>query len=239
MSIRFTCPAGHRLKVPDEKAGRGMLCPICQESVTVPEAEVTESEATQLEPPSLDESSGADPDSHPLEGSASAVSTPASVPPPLNRDRMAEPVPGSAIRAKSGHSIPWGVAAGLFIVLTYSTLPALGHLRDTPMPPWVRILLGAALIQAVFVIWMLLVRHWAALAVVTVLFALASIGYALLAAFAFAAGDERPIPWGLEPIRSRAAVWSATVLAVHLLATYLCGAAAANWRREAVDEATG
>jgi hypothetical protein len=128
------------------------------------------------------------------------------------------------------------VAAGLLLVLAYSTLPALSHLRDTPMPPWVRVVLGAALLQAVFVLWMLTVRHRAALAIVAVLFAIASIGYAALAAFAFAAGAERPMPWGMEPIRSRAAVWSATVLAVYLLATYFCGAAAVSRRREAADE---
>jgi len=236
MAIRFTCPAGHRLKVPDEKAGRGMLCPICQESVTVPEAEVADSDIAQPEPPSIEESDAANTDDQPAEDDTPPIRTPASVPPPLNRPRVAEPGPGSVARARRpGNSTAWGVAAGLLIVLAYSTLPALGHLRDTPMPPWVRMVLGAALLQAVFVIWMLTVRHWAALAVVTLSFALASIGYATLAAFAFAAGDERPIPWGMEAIRSRAAVWSATVLAVYLLATYLCGAAAVSRRREAVE----
>lgn len=36
MSIRFYCPHGHRLKVPEEKAGKSARCPVCQERVVVP-----------------------------------------------------------------------------------------------------------------------------------------------------------------------------------------------------------
>ena len=43
------------------------------------------------------------------------------------------------------------------------------------------------------------------------------------------------LPWGMEPICHRAAVWSATVLAVHLLATYACGSIARR-RAEAYTE---
>jgi len=90
-----------------------------------------------------------------------------------------------------------------------------------------------ALLQAVFVIWMLTVRHWAAMAVVTLSFALAATAYAVFALFAFGIITDH---LSLQGMASRAAVWSTTVLAVYLLATYLCGAAAVSWRRKALDE---
>lgn len=239
MAIRFTCPAGHRLKVPDEKAGRGMLCPVCQASVTVPEPEMADSVVSGLEPSSIEESDARGSEDQPPKNDRHLLQASPSVPPPPAWPEVTQPGVGSVPRVRPGYSVPWGVAASLLIVLAYSTLPTLGHLRDVPMPPWVRIVLGSALLQTVFVLWMLSVRHWAAMAVVTFLFSLASIAYATLAAFAFAAGVDRPIPWGMEPIRSRAAVWAATVLAVYLLATYACGAAAVRRRNEAINEFEG
>lgn len=223
MSIRFSCPAGHRLKVPDEKAGRGMLCPICQESVTVPEVVSASPDVLPPPPPSVDEADSPSGEEQSRLSDGSATVTPPAL---VRSDLVCDSV------ARRYHPSPWILASGLFVVLAYSALPALGHLRDMPMPVWVRILLGATAMQAVFLLWMLTARHWAALALLTLLFALTAIGYALIAAFAFTAGDAISIPWGLEPIRSRAAVWSATVLAIYLLATYLCGTAVVRWRRE-------
>jgi hypothetical protein len=228
VSIRFSCPEGHRLKVPDEKAGRGMLCPVCQESVTVPEADLAPLPPL---PPSVEES----------DSPIAAVQTPLADEPAIPAPGLVPPVSARSATAPNSlarpdHSIPWTLASGLFVVLAYATLPALGHLRDVPMPVWVRILLGASALQAACVLWMLTIRHWAALAVVTFLFALTSIGYAMIAALAFAPGDVLPVPWGLDLIQSRAAAWSATVLAVYLLATYLCGTATLRWRHATLDE---
>ena len=36
MSIRFYCPLGHRLQVPDARAGKKGRCPLCQQKVIVP-----------------------------------------------------------------------------------------------------------------------------------------------------------------------------------------------------------
>ena len=223
MAIRFSCPAGHRLKVPDEKAGRGMLCPICQESVIVPEVVSADSDALPPLTPSVDEVDSTSAEGQTLLADGPAIAVP---PAPVRSDLVSNSV------TRSKDSIPWALVSGLFVVLAYSILPALGHLRDMPMPMWVRILLGATALQAVFVLWMVTIRHWAALAVVTFLFALTAIGYAWIAAFAFTAGDAISIPWGLEPIQSRAAVWCSTVFAIYLLATYFSGTAVLRWRRE-------
>ncbi len=236
MAIRFTCPSGHRLKVPDEKAGRGMLCPVCQEAVNVPEAADADSDGDSSEPPPIEPSGEAIADDQLPEAGAPDTGPRAAVPPLPNRPGVLGPDRGSAARTRSTNSPPWGVAAGLLIVIAYSTLPALGHLRDVPMPTWARAVFGMALLQTVFVVWMLTVRHWAAMVVVTLSFALASTAYAVFAWFAMSMAMVALIPRGTE---FRAAVWSATVLAVYLVTTYLCGVAARSWRREAIDEFTG
>jgi hypothetical protein len=37
MPIHFYCPLGHRLAVPDDRAGKKGRCPICHQRVYVPE----------------------------------------------------------------------------------------------------------------------------------------------------------------------------------------------------------
>jgi hypothetical protein len=37
MGIEFTCTAGHKLRVPDELAGKPVRCPKCSERLVVPE----------------------------------------------------------------------------------------------------------------------------------------------------------------------------------------------------------
>jgi hypothetical protein len=36
MAIRFLCPYGHHLVVPDERAGKKGRCPVCHQRVIVP-----------------------------------------------------------------------------------------------------------------------------------------------------------------------------------------------------------
>lgn len=38
MTIHFYCPLGHRLAVPDERAGKKGRCPMCQQLVIAPVA---------------------------------------------------------------------------------------------------------------------------------------------------------------------------------------------------------
>lgn len=43
MAIRFFCPLGHRLVVPDDRAGKKGRCPICHQKVYIPVADPTPS----------------------------------------------------------------------------------------------------------------------------------------------------------------------------------------------------
>ncbi|MCE9551999.1 MAG: hypothetical protein K8T91_01290 [Planctomycetes bacterium] len=51
MRIKFTCPAGHRLKARPDKAGTKTVCPACGAEVLVPQAEVSPDVVPQGEVP--------------------------------------------------------------------------------------------------------------------------------------------------------------------------------------------
>jgi hypothetical protein len=44
MSIHFVCPLGHKLKVPDDRAGKPGKCPVCHQRVFVPQIELDAAE---------------------------------------------------------------------------------------------------------------------------------------------------------------------------------------------------
>ena len=234
MAIRFTCSAGHRLKAADDKAGRKMLCPACQESVTVPEpngdsdADLAAADPPQPPPVAAREEAG------PPESLAAQTFEALAPSPPTTTEHPATRS-SSAATARPLPAAEWTLAAGLALAVFFSLLPALGQWDAVPMPHWARAVYCIAALQGLFLLWMLTVRHWAASAVVACVFAAATIAYGAAAAYAFVGGDETFQSWDLDPAGSRAAVWSITVLALYLLATYFCGAAAVRQRAEQIE----
>lgn len=55
MAIHFYCPLGHRLAVPDDRAGKKGRCPVCHQKVIAPVADPRaggrEKEPSPLKPP--------------------------------------------------------------------------------------------------------------------------------------------------------------------------------------------
>lgn len=93
MTIRFRCPQGHPIAVPDLLTGKKVRCPQCQAVVRIP-AQSTESSSTGASAPSA--ASGAPPAELPAPPPASTAAT-ASPPPPLApllpRPTAAQPEP--------------------------------------------------------------------------------------------------------------------------------------------------
>lgn len=56
MTIRFLCPLGHKLAVPDKLAGKKGRCPICKQRVYIPQSEVDTAVGEPAAPPLPDES---------------------------------------------------------------------------------------------------------------------------------------------------------------------------------------
>ncbi len=55
MAIRFLCPLGHRLKVPDERAGKNGRCPVCQQRLIVPQLSIPDEKSEVACEPSTKE----------------------------------------------------------------------------------------------------------------------------------------------------------------------------------------
>jgi hypothetical protein len=131
-------------------------------------------------------------------------------------------------------AVRW-LAALLAVVVLFSLVPVwLGRHWDLGIAPgWARAVVLLAGFQAVYIAWMLAAPDWASVWVVMLLFAVVAAVYGMVVAFAIATPPSKPMPLGLEEVRSSMRNWSAAALAVMSLATYLCGRISAKWRRAA------
>jgi len=129
-------------------------------------------------------------------------------------------------------SVRW-LAFFLYLALAFSVLPLFwgGYLNPETMPWWARLVMLVALVQGVYVAWMLAAPDWASVWVVMFVFAGVSTLYGMVTAIAVASPLDKPLPLGLGDVRQPAKTWCSSVLLVMALATYLAGRAASRWRR--------
>ena len=124
----------------------------------------------------------------------------------------------------------WLAAAVLF-----SALPALlqpHHLNVVAAPGWVRLVLMAAGLQAVYIVWTVTAPDWGSLWVSMIVFAAVSAGYGFATAVALATAPDQPLLLGMnDDVRRAAKLWCPAVMAVMALATYFCGRTSVRWRR--------
>jgi S1-C subfamily serine protease len=114
MAIEFTCQAGHKLRVPEELAGKKVRCPKCSERLVVPSAggqrvDTSDSGARPIEPPprSSAKISGPIPTSEPRPSSG-----PPSPKPGIRPREVARPLPPVATSNPSLPKYIWFVIAG-------------------------------------------------------------------------------------------------------------------------------
>jgi hypothetical protein len=101
MSIHFLCPMGHKLQVPDKRAGKKGRCPVCQQQLIVPQVAVTTT--IKAEP---EENGGTD-SAHNLVDTADAGSELKDHPSPMGTDIGAETIgAGTAIETNLPASPP-------------------------------------------------------------------------------------------------------------------------------------
>ncbi len=129
-------------------------------------------------------------------------------------------------------SVRW-LAFFLSLALLFSALPLFygAYWNLGTAPGWARLAFLVALLQAVYVTWMLAAPDWASVRVVFVLFAGVSMLYAVATAVAVATPLDKPMPLDLGTVRHPAKAWCSSVLLVMALATYLAGRATSRWRR--------
>jgi hypothetical protein len=124
------------------------------------------------------------------------------------------------------------LAVGLGAAVLFSLLPVLvkGSLNLAVAPPWARVALLVAALQAAYVLWLLATPDWAALRVLMYVFAAVAALYALAGALALAAPVDKLAWLELDDVQTAARSWCGAVMAVMMLASYVCGRCAARWR---------
>jgi len=122
---------------------------------------------------------------------------------------------------------------GLFFVAValVAVVPALYHLNLATAPGWARVVLLVGFLQMAYVIWMIVWPDGSTVWVVMFVFAAVSALYASALAVGVSTPSDGPLPLGLGPHRLHLAPWSAAVLLLNALATYLAGRTATAWRR--------
>ena len=153
---------------------------------------------------------------------------------PRRRQTETQYVPWDVYRADPGRiaTVKWLTLLLLAAVL-FSLAPVvrLGHLNLEAAPGWARAVVLLAMLQTVFVVWMLNRPDWATVWVVMIVFAAVSTLYGTATAVAIATPPHQTMPLGMSEVRQTAAGWCLSVLLLMALATYFAGRVASRWRR--------
>ena len=126
------------------------------------------------------------------------------------------------------------LAAILALAVLWSLAPVvrLGHLNLAAAPGWARVVILAAALEGLYLAWLINAPDWATIEVVMCVFALVATAYAAAAAAAAVTPVDHPLMLGMGEVRYGAAPWCAGMVLVASLATWLCGRAATQWRRQ-------
>lgn len=120
------------------------------------------------------------------------------------------------------------LAMWLSLVTLFDVSPAVFHVMTQSPATWAWLVLLVAMLQGVFIVWMVATPDWAALRVVMLFFFLVAVGYALVA---FRLTGSEVLPWGLDPVRREAPQWCVSAFLVTGLGAYLCGYVSSKWHR--------
>jgi hypothetical protein len=93
----------------------------------------------------------------------------------------------------------------------------------------------AALLQILYLGWMLNAPDWASVRVVMFVFALVATAYAVVMAAAMGTPIDHPMLLGMGEVRRWAVPWCGLMVGLMSLATYLCARTSTQWRRSIGD----
>ena len=257
MTIRFLCPTGHHLSVPDEMTGKLVRCARCKETIRVPKPAVSVVEKSSRDDPS--ESTERPATEKPVRTGRRFLRRGHKASPPEERPPKKRPpkkrnsdrpsrkdgpkrMPPDVYAPDRGHvATVRGLAMILGLVIAFSVCPVfyLAHWNLAAAPGWARIVVLLAVVQAAYIAWMLNVPDWSSVWVAMLVFAAVSTLYGTATAIALATPIDQPMLLGMTEVRHSAGAWCGSVLLVMSLATYLCGRTSAQWRRSFELETAG
>ena len=251
MPLKFRCPCGCKVTVPQHYAGRSLRCPQCKQRVTVP----AESAAQDPNPAAPRQSSDqrTTPKPPPLARSAGAGAAAADRPAITTREAPAarpshEPLSASQSELRASDYLPdsgklatvrW-FAAGLVVTSLVGTIPAIWELFEYrpaelygALPRWCYAIFFVALVQFAYTVYLIQLVDWSSTWVVTILTMLSATGYAVILGLALLAPDRGPLVEMFDLAGRltdrRVAAWSFIMLCLTGLWSYAGGRFSIRW----------
>jgi hypothetical protein len=123
------------------------------------------------------------------------------------------------------------VLLALAVILSLAPLVWHKHLDPAAAPAWARVVLLAALMQSVYIAWMVNAPDRTSVWIVALVFTSVATAYALTMAVAMATPVDHPLMLGLGEVRHTAMPWCGAMVAVMAAAAYRCGSTSKRWYR--------
>ena len=123
---------------------------------------------------------------------------------------------------------------GLLAVAVMASLAPLiwrGHLDPGAAPSWARAVLLMALMQVVYVVWMVNAPDRTSVWIVALVFTSVATAYALAMAVAMATPVDHPLMLGMGEVRHTAMAWCGVMVALMAAAAFRCGSTSKRWYR--------
>ncbi|MGD9644974.1 MAG: hypothetical protein AB7U73_04625 [Pirellulales bacterium] len=257
MPIRFVCPFGHPLIVPDERAGKRGRCPVCRQRLIIPtpdkdspalerlpwkrewrdeEISVDEAAAAATAPADSTLESG-----HALGDGGDSAAAPVSV--------AAAPVTAAspswsdawANLAAADFQYPldsrraWRarlLAVMLAALAVFSAAPAAAYFDVARSPPWCWLVLISSGLLGLGAVGALSLPDWSTLWCAAWTVGIVGCGYFIALSTAIVAPADRPLPLGLDMVRSSAAGWSGVMVLLCGALGYANARMSSSWRRD-------
>src|SRR5690348_1719760 len=222
MSIRFVCPLGHPLEMPDDRAGTEDRCPVCQQRLFVPEISPAEA-APPL--PRNDAAVVAEPTSN---------GNPPVTPPAvrwlawLRADALTD---YAIVRptSKQLEMVYW-LACLLPFAAAFCAAPALPHLYFSGAPLWAQLMLIVAMLKLAYAAWLGFVPDRSSVCVGMYLMAAGAIAYLIAFSVICSSSETQLAALGVAGMRGAAATWCLVALVISAAASAACGWFVRRWQ---------
>lgn len=153
------------------------------------------------------------------------------VPTPLPNVKLGT-VASNALKANKGKTqTVYMLGVGLALVVLASALPALGHLNIVEAPGWARAVFLLAALQLVYIAWMMALPDWSTVWVGMWLFAVVAALYAMVLMIVTFTAPGKPMMLSLYDVQQTAKGWSAIMVLLMGLMSYMCGRVSMSWRK--------
>jgi hypothetical protein len=253
MPIRFVCPFGHPLVVPDERAGKRGRCPVCRQRLIIPTPDDNSPALKRLpwkrswpeEPIAVDgagaESGGGNGDSSSSDlnlathesstdsRAAPRVLAPANLFARLESEQFQ--FPHDERRAWRARLL----AVALLALAIFSAAPAIAYLDGPSTAAWCWIVLASSGVVGVSALAVLWLPDWSTLWITSWISGISTTGYFVMLSTAIVTPLDRPLPIGLEGVRASAAGWSGLMVLITAALCYGSARLSATWRDDYDD----